>query len=575
MQPWSPVRFAILAWIVLTLGCQPSTVPEPAAVPFRDGVAEPPIEEPQNTPLRFTQIENTGIDFLYYGNPSPQHYMTEQNGGGVALADFNNDGNLDVFLVNGSHFEKPAQSPQHSNQLYFSVGNLVYIPVAAQAGLLATGFGMGCSSADFDNDGFYDLFVTYYGHNRFWKNNGDGTFTEVSKSAGVDDPRWGTSAAFADLDDDGDLDLYVVNYVEWSPEDPPCYTQHQPPIHISCGPIGRTAQTDLLYENLGNGSFRDVSVSAGIAAEHGKGLALGIADLNDDRMLDIYVANDTTANSLFLNRGNLKFEDVALELGVATSAEGKAQAGMGVGCADYNRDGRLDLCVTNFENEHNDFYENLGELGFQTRNAELGLDPASRATLAFGVVLTDFDLDAWPDLFIVTGHVWDLTSLGVGYSYAMQPLLWHNRRGERYWDAQSQAGSYFQEKRLGRAAAFGDLDNDGDTDLVVTHLQSPVALLRNDSDRTGTGVLLDLVGRKSARQPLGISIRASTGELEQRLVVPAGQSFQASNDPRVLIPVPKSTTNLHVTVEWSRDSSSVHELSTDGHVTLLEPITQR
>ncbi|MBI2480810.1 MAG: VCBS repeat-containing protein, partial [Planctomycetia bacterium] len=245
--------------------------------------------------IRFTAVtKQAGVEFTYYGGPSPEHYMTEQNGGGVAVLDFDGDGQLDIFLANGSHFAKPAAAHAASHQLYRATGPLTYSEVSAAAGVDEFGFGMGCAAGDYDNDGFVDLFLAQYGKNRLWHNDGDGTFSEVTAAAGVTDDRWGTSAAFADLDGDGNLDLYVVNYVEWSPNDPPCYTQHQMPIQISCGPIGRTGQPDVLYHNIGDGTFRDVSDAAGIVRPESKGLGIAVADFDTDGLLDIYVANDTT-----------------------------------------------------------------------------------------------------------------------------------------------------------------------------------------------------------------------------------------------------------------------------------------
>jgi len=321
------------AWVAIVLavfaaGCRREAPPvEPAAAPRRQIQLPTSITptEAIHSPFRFSSVaEQVGINFTYYGSPSPQHYMTEQNGGGVALFDYDGDNRLDVFLVNGSHFDRPAELENATSRLFRAVDTLRYEDVTLSAGLEAFGFGMGCAAGDYDNDGFTDLFVCYYGPNRLWHNNGDGTFTDVTSEAGVGDSRWASSAAFADLDRDGHLDLYVVNYVVYRGDDPPCYTEHDPPVRIICGPMGRPGESDLLYRNLGDGRFQDVSQQAGIAlGERGKGLGVQIVDLDEDGFLDVYVANDTTENFFFRNLGQMRFEEVGLVRGAAYSEDGE------------------------------------------------------------------------------------------------------------------------------------------------------------------------------------------------------------------------------------------------------------
>ena len=314
----------------------------------------------------------SGIDFVYYGAPSDEKYMTDQNGGGVGLIDFDLDGQLDLFFVNGSHFERPAKGLSQSNRIYRALGDFQYEDVTLSAGLMAHGFGMGCAAGDYDNDGFTDLFVAYYGRDRLWRNNGDGTFSEMTDEAGVGSDRWGTSAAFADLDGDGLLDLYVVNYVDWTADVPPCHPLGHPEITTSCSPMERTGQADLLYRNTGSGQFEEVGKQAGIArVPDGTGLALAVADLDGDGRLDIYVANDTSPNFLYRNQGDMRFEEVAVTEGVAVSNDGTVGAGMGIACADYDRNGYLDLAVTNFRNQVNSVFANLGQAGFAATNTTI------------------------------------------------------------------------------------------------------------------------------------------------------------------------------------------------------------
>lgn len=504
--------------------------------------------------IRFRLMtQQSGVDMVYYGSPSSEKYMTEQNGGGVALADFDNDGRLDVFLVNGSHFQKPAHPPVESNRLYRSESELYhYGDVTLHSGLESTGFGMGCTAADYNNDGFTDLFVAYYGQNQLWCNNGDGTFEQVSRLAGLNEDAWSCSAAFADLDSDGDLDLYVVNYVGWKPDDPPCFFPIEPPVKISCSPMSHAGQADHLYRNQGDGTFQEIGETAGIAhAPYGKGLGVVVCDFDSDEQLDIYVANDTTPNNLYRNLGAMMFRDVAVAEGVAISQDGTIGAGMGIAAGDYNVDGHFDIFVTNFMDQCHDTFANLGGGGFIATNWRIGLDSLSRPMLSFGIVLADFDLDQYPDLFVANGHVWDITSADPAFEYAMPPSLYRNEAGTKFSDVSLTCGEYFRNSWVGRATASGDLDDDGDTDLVVTHLQQSPAILNNESTRQGNSATLRLVGRQAARQPLGIRVDVSIASKQFATQVPSGGSFQASHDQRIVVAAGTASTLSQVTVHWS------------------------
>ncbi len=495
------------------------------------------------SPIQFALMSRfkTGIDFEYYGSPSDEHYMTEQNGGGVGLFDADGDGRLDVFLTNGSHFNKPAKAVGASQRLFRQTADWQFEDITVSAGLQAFGFGQGCAAADYDNDGFCDLFVASYGANQLWHNNGDGTFQDVTQEAGVADDRWGTSAAFADLDGDGNPELYVVNYVDWTPDR---ITSRRIP-----SPMDFQGLPDRLFRNAGDGRFESVGAEACIAiVGEGKGLAVSIADLDGDRRPDIYVANDTTRNFLFRNLGGLKFEETGVLSGCAVSQDGSIGSSMGVAVGDYNRDGWFDLFVTNFAGEVVDAFAGNGPNGFIANNSELGLDPISRPLLNFGIVLADFDSDLWPDLFFANGHLWDDTA--AGHEYRMRPSLLRNAGGKRFRDVSAVAGDYFRERWLGRAVAVGDLDNDGDADFVVTHIEAPPALLRNDSRRAGPVLRLKMIGTRSARQPLGMQVDVVVGNQTIATHLRSGDSFQASHDDRLLIPIGNGTIVDEVRVHW-------------------------
>jgi enediyne biosynthesis protein E4 len=380
------------------------------------------------------------------------------------------------------------------------------------------------------------------------------------------------SAAFCDLDGDGNLDLYVVNYVDWSPEEAPCFSSGENPVRLVCSPTARTGQPDVLFRNLGQREFEEIGASAGIAiAEEGKGLAVAIADLNSDHRPDIYVANDTTPNFLFQNQGGMKFRNVGVAHGVSCSDTGEVGAGMGVSAADIDRDGRLDLCVTNFRHQVDDIFLNIGDSGFVTANAELGVDRVSRMKLGFGIILQDFDLDGWPDLFVANGHIWDLSAVNELSTYQMLPTLLHNRQGHRFADVARDARPYFQASHLGRAVAAGDLDNDGDIDLVVTQLIEGAAILRNDSQPVGRVLRIRLIGRTSARQPLGMRVEVYCGPNRYVSCVPSGQSFQASHDERLCIAVGDAPTVDRVSVFWGDGQvESWFDLPVDADLSLVE-----
>lgn len=493
-------------------------------------------------PIQLVSVPATtsGIDFIYQGGPGDRHFMTDQNGGGAAVLDFDSDGTLDLLFSNG------ASDPVSHNEtvaicsLYRCVDSWKYSNCTQHSELTAFGFGQGCAAGDYDNDGFTDIFVAGYGINYLWHNNGDGTFTTAAPLTGYQ--RWSTSAAFADLDGDGDLDLYVTSYVDWTPE--------SRSLKRIPSPMDFNGLPDSLYKNEGDGRFSEVAQPADVSlAVDGKGLAVAVCDLNSDGLLDIFVANDTTRNFLFLNQGNLIFDERGVSLGVAVSQDGSVGSSMGIAVSDLNRDRIPDLFVTNFAQEVVDVFVGTSPCGFLAENAELGIDPVSRPLLNFGIVSQDFDLDGWPDLFFANGHLWDEPV--PAWQYRMPPSIMANMKGQRFLDVRATAGEYFQKKWLGRAVVYGDLDNDADTDLIVSHLLDPPALLRNDTRTANPGMRLRFIGVRSSRQPLGCRVEiVPQGEGGQVVVVPSGGSFQASHDPTIVVQKWQPGKAVSISLTW-------------------------
>ena len=527
------------AWFVLSRDDELGDASDSSPTPVTKAPSRPP-SQPLREDLKFVNVTaGSGIDFEFKGPPTEKAFMIEQNGAGVGLFDFDSDGTLDCFFVNGARPGRPDSELASSNRLYRGEGELQFADVTRLSGLKAHGHGQGCAAADFDNDGFVDLFVSSYGRDRLWHNNGDGTFTEVTKTAGVGGKLWGTSAAFADLNADGLTDLYVVNYVDWSPDDAPCHPPGRDDVNFVCSPLDRSGQVDYLYQNMGDGTFKEVAKASGVGIEEvGKGLALAITDLTGDGWFDIYVANDTSPNFLFENRQRMTFEETAVLQGAAISSDGSVGAGMGVACADYDGNGWFDLAVTNFRGQPNDVFGNLGEGSFVPANDTLGLDVISRAKLSFGIVFCDFNLDARPELFVANGHIHDWSFSDVSSEYQMNPQVLLNEKGRRFVDVSRGAGDYFAAKWLGRAVAIGDLDKDGDSDVVVTHADQPPVLLRNDSVKVGAGVRLKLVGTVAARSALGSTVRVTAAGQTMTTRVRSGTGFQAAHDSCVVVPRP-------------------------------------
>lgn len=489
--------------------------------------------------------------------------MPEIMGPGVALFDYDNDGDLDVYLIQGTTLaagEKPLFPPapgwKPGNRLFRNMlaetGKLRFVDVTEKAGVGHVGYGMGAAVGDYDNDGFQDLYVTNFGHNVLYHNNGDGTFTNVTAEAGVDDPRWSTSASWIDYNRDGLLDLFVCNYVDFTVSgNKRCYAPTGAPDY--CTPIAYHAVPSRLFRNLGNGRFEDVSEASGIASSYGPGLGVLGADFNGDGLIDIYVADDTAANRLWINQGNGTFKEEALESGVAFSGDGLAKAGMGVTFADIDNDAHLELLVTNLTREGVTLFRGDGKGFYDDVTAEFGLAQPTFGYTGFGTQFFDYDNDGLLDLFIANGAVTIINALGsTRFPYNQINQLFHNEgEGKGFREVTRQAGAPFALSEVSRGAAFGDIDNDGRIDIVVSNNNSPTRLLLNNSAPNRHWLELHL--KKPGGNRFGIGARAGVfraGKNPQWRRAHTDGSYLSASDCRIHFGLGDDPRIDAVVVEW-------------------------
>jgi hypothetical protein len=511
-----------------------------------------------------------GLDFVLQNSPTPQKYLIETMPGGVALLDYNNDGLLDIFLVNGGRVTSPMttpenfdrKNPRYWNRLYRQNKDGSFTDVTEQAGLANAGdgnYGMGVAVGDYDNDGFPDLYVTSYGKNILYHNNGDGTFTDVTAKAGVAAGGWSVSAGFFDYDNDGKLDLFVTRYMEWD-------TKHSKTCggewHTYCPPEEFPATTSILYHNNGDGTFTDVSQKSGIAAKKGRALGVAFADYDGDGYTDIFVANDGMQQYLYHNNGNGTFTERALEAGAALSEDGRRLSGMGVVFQDYDNDGRPDVIVTELPREIYGVYHNEGNGTFGYGSLETGLGVLSSGSSGWGVGLEDFDNDGWKDLFVAQGHVLDnVEKIDPSLHYWELPLLAMNHNG-RFERADSGSAS----PAAGRGTAFGDFNNDGWQDVVMTTLGDHPQIFFN---RGGTQhwLVISLRGTRSNRDGFGARVRVNG---QTRFATAAG-SYLSSSDKRLHFGL-GTADSAKVEIEWpSGARQTMNDVHADQFLEIREP----
>lgn len=518
----------------------------------------------------FTVKTPSGIDFVQRNSPTPQKYLIETMGGGVAMLDYNNDGLLDIFLVNGGHLSAGMSTPENFqrslprywNRLYRQNKDGSFTDVTQAAGLANAGdgnYGMGVAVGDYDNDGYPDIYVTNYGKNTLYHNNGNGTFTDVTKKAGVAGGGWSASAGFFDYDNDGKLDLFVTRYMEWD-------TQHSKAcggvLNTYCPPGVFPATTNILYHNNGDGTFTDVSRSSGIAAKNGRSLGVAFADYDGDGYQDIFVANDGMEEFLFHNNRNGTFTERAEEAGVALSDDGNPYAGMGVDFRDYDNDGKPDLIVTNLAKQIYAIYHNDGNGSFSYRSLPTGMAALSSGSSGWGVGFVDFNNDGWKDVFVAQGHVMDnVERINPSMHYKEPPLLAFNQKGTF---RRSDVGTSFPV--AGRGAAFGDLHNNGRMDVVMSVLDGGPEFFFNH-DGSHHWLTITLVGTRSNRDGQGAHVVVN-GQTQNATT--AG-SYLSASDKRVHFGL-GSATSASVEVFWPSGAHQIlRNVKADQFLTVKEP----
>jgi hypothetical protein len=522
-----------------------------ACLPGCSDTTEPDV--PSVSTPRFEDVSTgSGIDLVMTSGSLPSSQIIEVNGGGLALLDYDGDGDLDLFIANGATLEQPDAGP--GSRLYENVttgDTITFRDATGQAGIQLQRWAMGAAAGDYDGDGHVDLYVTCHGPNVLLRNRGDGRFEDVTDTTGTGDSGWGTSAAFADIDGDNDLDLFVVNYLQFDPSHPPppaTYKGQQ----VMSGPHGLPPQRDVLFENLGDGTFRDAELPS---VDPACGLNLVVLDLDGDGHLDVLVGNDSQPNHLFLNTGTgLKMVEQGQHRGIASNRDGHDQATMGMAVADVDGDLRPDIFTSNFSSDTNTLHLGLGADSWDDRTSIWGLGLSSRAMLGWGSVFCDFDLDGDEDLLIVNGHVYPQATLDTMDSEYEQPPLLMVRNGSRFHRATpGDTGNWITPPHRDRNAVIGDLDRDGDMDVIIGELNGPVRVLRNTTRSPRTGIVLSLRDDRPGsldRYGPGSRLQIHAGEETSSRWIPAGGSFQSTNAPGAHVSIPPGIEGFDVEVTW-------------------------
>jgi enediyne biosynthesis protein E4 len=525
------------------------------------------------------------------GSPENKQFILEEMGSGAAFFDYDHDGWVDIFLVNGTSFDPKVRDARPASYLFHNNRDGTFTDVTARAGLTHSGWGQACCIGDYDNDGFDDLFVTYWGQNVLYHNNGDGTFTDVSERAGVagSGTRWGAGCCFLDYDRDGRLDLFVSSYVNFDPEKAPRpgdsqYCRYND-IPVPCGPLGFAGGTNRLYRNRGDGTFADVSEQSGIARPRGLSsmafvssnwrasgayaMGAAAADFDNDGWPDIYVACDTAPSLFYRNNHDGTFREMALPAGCAFDEHGVALAGMGVGVGDYDADGWLDIVRTNFSEQVTTLYRN-DEGAFEVTSIRAGLG-VNRKHVGFGVGFFDFDNDGWSDIFIANGHVYSqIATRKLHLTYREPKILYRNLGNGRFEDVSAEAGAAIGAENIGRGCAFGDFDNDGDVDIVINNLDGPPTLLRNDGGTQNNWIAIKCVGTRSNRSAIGARVKVTTAGHSQIGEVMSGSGYYSQNDLRLHFGLGRAARADLVDIAWPSGGRETFRDLAANHVVVIE-----
>ncbi len=553
-------------YLILTVGLFAACGTDTPAVPASDTASAAPVDA--EVEWFVDQAEATGLDYIHFNGMTGGFYTPEMMGPGVGLFDYDNDGDLDVYIPQGELLGEgeplitPPEGQPLTDRLFRNelevhpdgTRTLRFTDVTNASGLRSRGYGIGVATGDYDNDGWVDLYVTRFGPNQLFRNLGDGTFLDVSATSGTDDASWGAPATFLDYDRDGFLDLFVGNYLAYTLE---THTQCYAPSGVAdyCAPESGLPQSNVLYRNQGNGTFVDVTVAAGLARDFGPALGNASADFNNDGWIDLFVANDQMENQLWINQQDGTFQNMALLSGAALGAGGNAKADMGVDAGDFDNDGDEDLFITELTGQGSTLYVNDGRGLFEDLSAPRGIRGASLPYTGFGAAWIDIDNDGWQDIIAVNGTVTtDIERLSPENPFPLDQRnqVFQNRRDGSFEDVTDQAGGVFNLSEVSRGAAFGDLDNDGDTDLIVANTAGPARLLINAIGQQNHWLGLELIGRQTPRDMLGarVAVMLADGSTLWRRARADG-SYASANDPRVLVGLAEvATTELRLRVTW-------------------------
>ena len=522
--------------------------------------------------------QRLGVNFQYRASHTSKKYLLETMGAGVALFDYDNDGRLDIYLVNGAPLADPTPkgtipektNSQYWNRLYHQLPDGTFEDVTEKAGVQGAGYGMGVAVGDYDNDGFEDLYVTAYGGNKLYHNNGNGTFTDVTLKAGVAGSGWSTSAAWVDLDGDGFLDLVVLRYLDWDFDDVWC-GEHKEGYRSYCHPDYFKPIAPLVYHNNKDGTFTEISQKTSLN-KPGKGLGVAIADYDHDGLIDLFVANDSMPEFLYHNKGDGTFEEVGLASGVAVDIDGRTYAGMGADFADYNNDGWPDIVVTDLANQRYALYQNNGDGSFTYTSQTLGVGPMSLSHSGWGVRFFDFDNDGWKDLLIAQGHDLDTIELDHPNLRYREPMLLAHNSGHGFVDVSAQSGDVFTKPWVARGMAVGDLNNDGRLDAVVTTNDGPVHILHNETQTQNHWILLKLIGHKSNRDAIGAEVKLTTNSRSQYATVSTAGSYLSSTDKRVHFGLGTDSVARSIEIRWpSGIRQTIKNVAADQIIQIDEP----